>query len=95
MLSQHDRPLTIVPEIPTVDGTVVTSQEAILEGFTCYYTTLYSSSLPPDFNLSSLAPPLDSLALEWLYDSEHFLLVTDFTPEEITLAISSLPNCIF
>lgn len=50
MLVQYEYPLTIIPEIHTPTGDLLSTQEDILGEFSKFYMTLYSSSLPPDFH---------------------------------------------
>lgn len=51
---------------------------------------MYPSSLPNAFDPMPMTALLDTLALDWLYDSERNLLVVDFTREEKILGIQSL-----
>lgn len=71
MLAQHEHPLTIIPELHTSAGNIISTQEAILVEFTQFYNALYFSSLKSDFCPLSLAPFLDPLALGWLSNLEH------------------------
>lgn len=47
------------------------SQEDILAEFFKYYNTLYTSSLPPDFDPTVITDILDTLALGRLTDAEE------------------------
>lgn len=70
LLAQHDTPLTIILEIKTNEGSVVTSLDDILNEFRSFYNSLYTSSLPPSYNPVDMHPLWDTVARGWLTDAE-------------------------
>lgn len=61
MLAQHDRPLTVISSVVSPSGGSASSLPDILEAFRQYYSSLYTSVLPSDFQSQDLAPWLDPL----------------------------------
>lgn len=71
MMAQHDQPHTLISTLQTPEGGTVTSPSHISQTFNTFYETLYTSSLPSDFQPKSLNVLLDPLALGWLSDQER------------------------
>lgn len=91
MLAQNDQPSTLVSELQTSEGEKVMVPSEILQTFSAFYKTLYTSTLPPDFQPEKLQDLLDPLALGWLSDQERETLVQPFTALEVLNAIHSFP----
>lgn len=92
MLAQPDYPPTVIPNVVSASGASVSLLPDILEVFRQYYSSLYTSVLPSDFQPKDLASWLDPLALGWLSDKERKSLVGPITPEEVLRAIESFPQ---
>lgn len=88
MMSHHDTPLTLIPELTSSTGEYISSSEDILNEFQGFYQALFSTMLPPD--PGEKASLLDPLALGWLSDSERSHPVRPITAEEVHAIINSL-----
>lgn len=64
----------------------------LLQKFWSFYNSLYTSSLAPNVNTFSMYPLLDTIALDFLSDSEREFLVSPITPEEVQLINNSFTS---
>lgn len=87
MFAQHDHPATLISKVITSGGEKVSSSQDILEAFSQYYGSLYTSSLPSDFHWRDLSVLLDQVALGWLSDKDREALVHPITLGEVLMAI--------